>query len=116
MTAAALGTSMGLQTLHGVEDLDIQPGTQSGTVITLRGQGMPRLRCTGGSTARHLHVHIESWSPDQLDARQAELLRELATLRGEEQPELGAGTQRQASSPASATRSSGDSGRVTATR
>ena len=29
MSAAALGTSMGLQTLHGVEDLDIQPGTQS---------------------------------------------------------------------------------------
>jgi molecular chaperone DnaJ len=87
MTAAALGTSMGLQTLHGVEDLDIQPGTQSATVITLRGQGMPRLRGTG---VGNLHVHIEVVTPTRVDARQAELLRELATLRGEEQPELAA--------------------------
>jgi molecular chaperone DnaJ len=87
MTAAALGTSMALQTLHGVEDLDIQPGTQSATVITLRGQGMPRLRGTG---VGNLHVHIEVVTPTRVDARQAELLRELATLRGEEQPELAA--------------------------
>ena len=92
MTAAALGTSMGLQTLHGVEDLDIQPGTQSGTVITMRGQGMPRLRGTG---IGNLHVHIEVVTPTRVDGRQAELLRELATLRGEEQPELAArGAQR----------------------
>jgi len=87
MTAAALGTSMGLQTLHGVEDLDIQPGTQSATVITMRGQGMPRLRGTG---VGNLHVHIEVVTPTRVDARQAELLRELAALRGEEQPELAA--------------------------
>jgi molecular chaperone DnaJ len=87
MTAAALGTSMGLQTLHGVEDLDIQPGTQSGMVIILRGQGMPRLRGTG---IGNLHVHIEVVTPTKIDGRQAELLRELATLRGEEQPELAA--------------------------
>jgi len=87
MPAAALGTSMALQTLHGVEDLDIQPGTQSGTVITLRGQGMPRLRGTGMG---NLHVHIEVVTPLRIDSRQAELLRELATLRGEEQPELAA--------------------------
>ena len=87
MTAAALGTSMGLHTLHGVEDLDIQPGTQSATVITMRGQGMPRLRGTG---IGNLHVHIEVVTPTRVDRRQAELLRELATLRGEEQPELAA--------------------------
>lgn len=87
MTAAALGTSMGLHTLHGVEDLDIQPGTQSATVITMRGQGMPRLR---GSGIGNLHVHIEVVTPTRVDPKQAELLRELATLRGEEQPELAA--------------------------
>jgi molecular chaperone DnaJ len=87
MTAAALGTSMGLHTLHGVEDLDIQPGTQSATVITMRGQGMPRLRGTG---IGNLHVHIEVVTPTRVDPKQAELLRELATLRGEEQPELAA--------------------------
>jgi len=87
MTAAALGTSMGLHTLHGVEDLDIQPGTQSATVLTMRGQGMPRLRGTG---IGNLYVHIEVVTPTKLDGRQVELLHELATLRGEEQPELAA--------------------------
>ncbi|MTD13174.1 molecular chaperone DnaJ [Nakamurella sp. YIM 132087] len=87
MTAAALGTSMSLETLQSVEDLDIQPGTQSGTVISLRSQGMPRLR---GSGTGNLHVHIEVVTPTKVEGRQAELLRELATLRGEEQPELSA--------------------------
>ncbi len=87
MTAAALGTSIALQTLQSVEDLDIAAGTQSGTVITLRGQGMPRLR---GSGTGHLHVHVEVLTPTRLEGRQTELLRELAVIRGEEQPELSA--------------------------
>lgn len=85
MTAAALGTSMQLHTLQSTQELDIQPGTQAGTVITLRGLGMPRLRGTG---AGNLMVHIDVVTPVRLDGRQAELLRELATLRGEEQPQL----------------------------
>jgi molecular chaperone DnaJ len=48
---------------------------------------MPRLRGTGMG---NLHVHIEVVTPLRIDSRQAELLRELATLRGEEQPELAA--------------------------
>lgn len=87
MTAAALGTSLGLQSLQEELDLDIQPGTQSGTVLTMRGQGMPRLR---GSGHGNLHVHIEVVTPTKVDGRQAELLRELAALRGEEHPELSA--------------------------
>ena len=47
MTAAALGTTLSLTTLDGEEDVDIRPGTQSGTVLTLRGRGAPRLRATG---------------------------------------------------------------------
>jgi molecular chaperone DnaJ len=85
MTAAALGASMSLAVLDGEEDLDIQPGTQSGTVVTMRSQGMPQLRGTGRG---NLYVHIEVVTPSRVDGRQAELLRELATLRGEEQPEL----------------------------
>ena len=85
MTAAALGASMSLEVLEGTEDLDIQPGTQSGTVVTMRGQGMPQLR---GSGRGNLHVHIDVVTPTRVDAEQSELLRQLAKLRGEEQPEL----------------------------
>jgi molecular chaperone DnaJ len=91
MTAAALGTTVRLPTLvEGEElELDIEPGTQTGSVRTLRGKGMPRLRSTGRVDGwGDLVVHIEVLTPTKLDTRQAELLRELAALRGEEQPDL----------------------------
>jgi molecular chaperone DnaJ len=91
MTAAALGTTVRLPALTDDEELelDVEPGTQSGTVRTLRGKGMPRLRSTGRVDGRgDLMVHIEVITPTKLDSRQTELLRELAALRGDEQPDL----------------------------
>src|SRR5215217_5493019 len=82
MTAAALGTTLSLKTLDGEEDLDIRPGTQSGSVLTLRAHGAPRLR---GSGRGNLVVHVEVSTPTRLDAEQEKLLRELAALRGEDQ-------------------------------
>jgi len=94
MTAAALGTTLTLPTLEadveqgadsGVEtmfELDIRPGTQSGTEQVLRGRGVPGLR--GGRGDLVVTVVVET--PSRLDARQEELLRELAGLRGEQQP------------------------------
>jgi molecular chaperone DnaJ len=84
MTAAALGTTLTLKTLDGETDLDIRAGTQSGSVITLRAQGTPRLRATGRG---NLLVHVEVQTPTRLDPEQEKLLRELASLRGEDQPE-----------------------------
>jgi molecular chaperone DnaJ len=84
MTAAALGTTLSLKTLDGEEDLDIRPGTQSGSMLTLRAHGAPRLRATGRG---NLVVHVEVTTPTRLDAEQEKLLRELAALRGEDQPE-----------------------------
>jgi len=70
-------------------ELDIEPGTQTGVVRTLRGRGMPRLRSTGRVDGRgDLMVHIEVLTPTKLDARQIELLRELAAVRGDEAPDL----------------------------
>ena len=81
MTAAALGTDLVLTTLDGEEKLDIRAGTQSGTVLTLRGKGVPRLR----STARgDLLVHVDVRMPTRLDDEQERLLRELAELRHED--------------------------------
>ena len=83
MTAAALGTTLNLKTLDGEQELEIRAGTQSGSVITLRGQGAPRLRATGRG---NLLVHVEVRTPTRLDAEQERLLREFAKLRGEDQP------------------------------
>jgi molecular chaperone DnaJ len=81
MTSAALGTTLSLKTLDGETDLDIKPGTQSGSVLTLRAQGAPRLRATGRG---NLLVHVEVQTPTKLDPEQEKLLRELAVLRGED--------------------------------
>jgi molecular chaperone DnaJ len=83
MTAAALGTSIDLTTLDGNESIDVRAGTQSGHVLTLRQKGTAHLR---GSGRGDLHVHVDVVTPTKLDGRQEELLRELATLRGEERP------------------------------
>jgi molecular chaperone DnaJ len=91
MTAAALGATVRLPLLAEDEEvrLDIEPGTQTGAVRALRGRGMPRLRSTGRVDGRgDLFVHLVVTTPTKLDARQTELLRELAALRGEEAPDL----------------------------
>ena len=94
MTAAALGTTLTLPLLEADvasgEDpelqtsfeLEVQPGTQSGSEQVLRGRGVPGLRGGRGDLVVHLVVE----TPTRLDARQEELLRELAAIRQEEQP------------------------------
>jgi molecular chaperone DnaJ len=97
MTAAALGTTVDLPTLEadlvepGEEsdlestiELDIRPGTQSGSEVVMNGRGVPALRGVGRGD---LVVRIVVETPTRLDERQEELLRELATLRDEEAPE-----------------------------
>jgi molecular chaperone DnaJ len=81
MTAAALGASLGLLTLDGEEQVEVRPGTQPGTVLTLRARGVPHLRGVGRGD---LHIHVEVKTPTRVDAEQERLLRELARLRGEE--------------------------------
>jgi len=81
MTAAALGTTMTLETLDGYETVDIKAGTQPGSVMTLRARGVPRLR---GAGRGDLHVHLDVRTPTRLDVEQEQLVRQLAEIRGEE--------------------------------
>ncbi|GAB2687717.1 molecular chaperone DnaJ [Saccharopolyspora gloriosae] len=88
MTAAALGTVLTLETLDDTEELTVEPGTQPGTEHVLTGRGLPKLRSNGRVSGHgDLHVHLDVQVPTRLDEEQIELLRQLATLRGEEQPE-----------------------------
>ena len=84
MVSAALGTQVQLETLDGFEDIDIKPGTQSGTVIPLHQRGVQHLRGTGRGD---LLVLVEVLTPTRLDDSQKELLREFAELRGEDAAE-----------------------------
>lgn len=84
MTAAALGTVLTLDTLDGPQEVDLRPGTQPDQEVVLKGLGVGHLH-TGGRG--DLHVHVDVQVPVALDDEQAELLRRLAALRGEERPD-----------------------------
>ncbi len=95
MTAAALGTTIQLPLLEAdvaeadsdMElwvELEIRPGTQSGTETVLRGRGVPHLR---SQVRGDLVVVVDVETPGRLDHEQQELLRELARLRHEESPD-----------------------------
>ena len=83
MTAAALGTTIELQTFDGARPFDVKPGTQAGDTVTLRGLGVTHLRGTGRGD---LIVHADVQTPTRLTEAQQDLLRQLAKLRGEERP------------------------------
>jgi molecular chaperone DnaJ len=72
-----------LETLDGMEEVDIRPGTQSGQSIPLHERGITHLR--GGGRGQ-LIVHVEVTTPSSLEPEQEELVRRLAKLRGEERP------------------------------
>jgi molecular chaperone DnaJ len=74
--AAALGTSVSVPTLDGEEEIEVPPGTQPGTVVTLRGRGMPSL---GRSRHGDQRVVLNVVVPRNLNPRQRELLDELGS-------------------------------------
>jgi molecular chaperone DnaJ len=80
MTVAALGGTVEIPTLEEPETVEVEPGTQSGEVVRLKGRGMPRLDARArGELVALLKVE----TPEALDERQRELLEELAGLRDE---------------------------------
>ncbi len=81
--AAALGTTVTVATLDGEEEIEVEAGTQPGTVVTLRGRGMPtvgRGRGRSGDQQVVLNVVI----PRNLTDRQRELLVQLGDSVTEE--------------------------------
>ncbi len=77
---AALGGTMTVPTPYGDEQLHVPGGTQSGTTLSLKGKGLPRLGATGTGD---LHVHIAVWTPEDLNDEQRRLFAELATHEAE---------------------------------
>jgi len=78
---AALGAEIEVPSLNGTKKIDIPPGTQSGQIITLRGQGIPHLDGFGKGD-QHIQVLVKI--PTKLNKRQKELLKEFAAQEGKE--------------------------------
>ena len=71
---AALGEIIEVPTIDGPLKIRVQPGTQPGTLIRLRGKGVPHVR---GSGRGDQYVRIRLTIPTHLSRRQRELLEEL---------------------------------------
>lgn len=71
---AALGAVVKVMTIDGPLNIRIQPGTQPGTLIRLRGKGVPHVR--GGGRGDQ-YVRIKLTIPTHLSRKQRELLEQL---------------------------------------
>ena len=77
---AALGDTIEVPTIHGKVEMKVAPGIQSGTVMRLRGKGIPLLRHEGAYGDQH--VRIKVLTPQKLSDKQKELLKEFAEIGG----------------------------------
>jgi molecular chaperone DnaJ len=77
---AVLGDKVEVPTVTGTADLTIPRGTQSGTIIRLREQGLPRLQATGRGDQL---VRVVIWVPTELTSEQEKLIRQMRRVETE---------------------------------
>jgi molecular chaperone DnaJ len=82
---AALGAKVHVPTLDGEEEIDVEAGTQSGTEIRLRGQGVPALTGRGRGDQR---IRLLVRTPKRLNREQRELFKQLAEHESDDEPGL----------------------------
>ena len=78
-TEASLGGKKDIPTLSGSCRITIPPGSQSGKVLRVKGEGVPNVH---GQGKGDLLVHLNIETPVNLSQRQKELLEEFASLEG----------------------------------
>ena len=76
---AVLGDEVEVPTVLGAAKVEIPRGTQSGTMIRLRGEGLPRLQAAGSGDQL---VRVVVWVPRDLDPENEELIRKLRQVEG----------------------------------
>jgi len=77
---AALGDKVQVPTIDGPVEIKIPAGTQSGKILRLRERGIPYLRGNGRGDE---HVVIKVLTPQNLNQRQKELLKEFGEISGD---------------------------------
>jgi len=91
ITQATLGADLEIDGLDAVERIRVEPGTESGTVVRLKGKGVPNLNRHGrGDMFVTLHVV----TPRDLSREERDLLARLAALRGEQEGAVRAALRR----------------------
>ncbi len=84
---AALGTTIHVPTIEGYNaEVEVPSGTQSGTILKLKGKGLPSL---GNSNRGNQLVTVRIEIPSKLSDRQKELLKEYRALEEESKSKKG---------------------------
>lgn len=73
---AALGTSVEIPTLDGKARIKIEPGTQAGRLLRLKGKGLPSLNSYNKGD---MLITINVWTPKSLSRQEKEILEKLQT-------------------------------------
>ena len=86
VTDAILGCEVTIPCLDGSYKVKVEPGTQSGTVVRLKGRGLPSVQGYGSGTG-DLYVKFLVWIPKKLSRKEKEALEH---MRGSEsfEPDL----------------------------
>jgi len=71
---AALGTTVEVPSVGGKVKIKIEPGTQSGKILRLRGKG---LRDVNGYETGDQLIHVNVWTPKKLTAEERAILEKL---------------------------------------
>ena len=71
---AVLGSSMDIPTLDGKAKIKIDPGTQGGKVLRLKGKGLPSLNNYGRGD---ILVNINVWTPQHVSSEEKKILEQL---------------------------------------
>lgn len=78
LVAAVLGGKARVPTLHGEKVMTLQPGTQNGAVLRMRGLGMPVYDTSGSFGDLYVEIMVEI--PRELSAKERELYEALREL------------------------------------
>lgn len=77
---AALGDKVEVPTLKGTKTLSIPAGVQSGTLLRMKGEGIPHLR---GTDTGDQYVRVKVLTPQNLTDKQKDALKNFGALCGE---------------------------------
>ncbi len=78
---AALGAELMVPTVEGVKVLKVPAGTQSGTILVMKENGVPHLNNSARRGDQLVHLIVET--PTRLSSEERKLLEKLAELRKE---------------------------------
>jgi molecular chaperone DnaJ len=85
---AALGAEFSVPTPYGNETVEVEPGTQSGSVMTLRGKGLPNV---SDGHRGSMYVRVQVWTPTKLSPELKGLFQQLSEVEGDPPTEDGLG-------------------------